>query len=86
MKYFYTDEARDDKIYVFVCSGEWINQLMLIKDRYYWISLNCCDINYNVDKSYKTKQQAIHYVMDFNDVYQLDTLEELAQFIKENSK
>ena len=80
--YFYTHQARTNKIYVF-WNGSWLNQLMEINNNYCWTSLNQCGINFEVGTHYKTAQKAIEDVMLYEcTVYQLDTLDELAEFIK----
>ena len=81
--YFYTDEARDSKIYV-SRNLSWTNQLMYIESEnvYCWFSLDQCDTNLDVGALFDTLQEAIEYEMtNGNEVYQLDSIEELAQFI-----
>ena len=81
--YFYTDEAYNGKIYV-SRNLSWTNQLMYIEseDVYCWFSLDQCDINLNVGAHFDTLQEAIEDEMTNGDiVYQLDNIEELAQFI-----
>jgi len=81
--YFYTHRAREGKIYVF-WNMTWLNQLMFINKKYCWISLNECGINFNSGASFKSLKEAIEYAMYHDgDVYQLDTLKELAEFISE---
>lgn len=49
-----------------------------------WISLNRCDLNLGIDLKFKSIKTAIERIMSENSgVYQLDTLDELAKFIKE---
>ena len=85
--YFYTCNARVGKIYVF-WNGRWLNQLMEINDKFQWVSLNQCGINYEpiTEDGYKTLRTAIEGVVSNGySVYQLDTLEELMKFIAEES-
>lgn len=80
--YFYPDRAQNDKIYVFK-NGHWTNQLILINGGYYWISLNRCGCNWG-EGGYRSLEAAIECAMcEEHPVYQLDTIEELAEFIKE---
>lgn len=81
--YFYTDKAQENKIYVF-WNYPWLNQLIRIGDLYYWVSLNECGMNWDIDgEATQNIQKAIENVMcEGFDVYQLDTLEELAEFIE----
>ena len=82
--YFYTDSARSNKIYVFR-NVDWINQLMLIGEKYQWISLNECGTNWNSWSSYDSMKTAIENAMGQHCVvYQLDTLKELTEFILED--
>lgn len=80
-KYFYTCDADECKIYVF-WNFAWLNQLIKINGSYCWMSLNECGSNW--DSTGKSNMQdAIECAMESCcDVYQLDTLEELAEFIK----
>ena len=82
--YFYTCDAQERKIYVFRNFG-WINQLIKIGELFCWVSINRCDMNWNIAGSpQQTIQAAIEDVMEYGyTVYQLDTLEELAEFILE---
>lgn len=82
--YFYTHEAKDDKIYVF-WNNNWLNQLMYFGGRYFWVSLNECKTNWNcTTDGHQTLKDAIEDIMEWgHDVYQLDTLEDLAEFIAE---
>ena len=79
--YFYTCNAVPYKIYVF-WNGGWLNQLMKVSKKYYWVSLNQCGINWNTGESFSTAQKAIERAMSSQSVYQLDALKELAEFIK----
>ena len=84
--YFYTDRARENKIYVF-WNRTWLNQLMLINGKYCWISLNECRSNYDLGMPFESLKKAIEYAMNNSHViYQLDTLKELAEFISEEKQ
>ena len=84
--YFYTCNAQEEKIYVF-WNSSWLNQLIKIDGQFYWVSLNECGTNWCSSGSPKqTIQAAIEDVLRrgcYADVYQLDTLKELAEFILE---
>ncbi len=79
--YFYTCNAVSHKIYVFWNIG-WLNQLMKVGKKYHWISLNQCGVNWCKNQRYSTAQKAIEAAMFNSPVYQLDTLKELAEFIR----
>ena len=71
---------------MFLAVDKVLNQLVLVNRLYYWVSLNECGMDWNVDGlPERTIQAAIEDAMELgHDVYQLDTLEELTEFILED--